>query len=58
MMRGGVLLAEESPDMLMARCNAVTLEEAFLALSHKQETSTNTQVHSIRVRYCNLNKNK
>ncbi|VVC43850.1 Hypothetical protein CINCED_3A015312 [Cinara cedri] len=44
MMRGGVLLAEESPDMLMARCNAVTLEEAFLSLSHKQETSTNTKI--------------
>jgi len=44
MMRGGILLAEESPDMLMARCNTSTLEEAFLTLSYKQETSSNTQV--------------
>jgi hypothetical protein len=44
MMRGGVLLAEESPEMLMARCNTTSLEEAFLSLSYKQETSSNTQV--------------
>lgn len=44
MMRNGVLLTEESPDMLIARYNTATLEEAFLTLSHKQESSTNTQV--------------
>lgn len=43
-MRGGVLLAEESPEMLIARCNSSTLEEAFLTLSYKQETSSSTQV--------------
>lgn len=49
MMRGGVLLAEESPENLMARCNTSTLEEAFLTLSYKQETSSNIQVHNITV---------
>lgn len=44
MMRGGVLLAEETPEMLMARCNTATLEEAFLSLSYKQETSSHTKV--------------
>lgn len=44
MMRGGVLLAEESPELLIARCNTTTLEEAFLTLSYKQETSSNTMV--------------
>jgi len=44
MMRGGVLLAEDSPETLIARCNTTTLEEAFLTLSYKQETSSNTQV--------------
>lgn len=44
MMRGGILLAEDSPDALIARCNTSTLEEAFLTLSYKQETSSNTQV--------------
>lgn len=44
MMRGGILLAEESPEMLMERCNTVTLEDAFLSLSYKQETSSNTEV--------------
>lgn len=47
MMREGVLLAEESPDMLMARCNTTTLEDAFLSLSRKQETTTNTQVRLV-----------
>lgn len=44
MMRGGILLAEETPEMLIARCNTTTLEEAFLSLSYKQETSSNTTV--------------
>lgn len=43
-MRGGILLAEETPEMLIARCNTTTLEEAFLTLSYKQETSSNTTV--------------
>lgn len=47
MMREGVLLAEESPDMLMARCNTTTLEEAFLTLSRKQETTSDTQVNLV-----------
>lgn len=47
MMREGVLLAEESPEMLMARCNTSTLEDAFLSLSHKQEISTDTQVRLV-----------
>ncbi|XP_050422557.1 ABC transporter G family member 23-like isoform X2 [Adelges cooleyi] len=45
LMREGVLLAEESPEMLMARCNANSLEEAFLILSRKQEMSANTEVN-------------
>ncbi len=36
-MRGGVLLAEETPLSLMERCGCNDLEEAFLMLSHKQE---------------------
>lgn len=44
MMRGGVLLAEDSPETLIARCNTATLEEAFLTLSYKQETSSDNQV--------------
>lgn len=47
MMRGGVLLAEESPENLMTRCNTSTLEEAFLSLSYKQETSSNIQVRDV-----------
>lgn len=47
MMREGVLLAEESPEMLMARCNTNTLEEAFLILSRKQESTSDTQVHLV-----------
>lgn len=44
MMRDGVLVAEESPELLMARYNATTLEEAFLILSAKQDTILDTQV--------------
>ncbi|KAL4131486.1 hypothetical protein QTP88_008794 [Uroleucon formosanum] len=44
MMRGGVLLAEDSPETLIARCNTATLEEAFLTLSYKQETSSDNQI--------------
>ncbi|XP_025200629.1 ABC transporter G family member 23-like [Melanaphis sacchari] len=44
MMRGGILLAEDSPEILMTRCNTSTLEEAFLSLSYKQETSSSSQV--------------
>lgn len=43
-MRDGVLVAEESPEILMARCNTITLEEAFLTLSEKQDALSNTQV--------------
>lgn len=46
-MRKGVLVAEESPEVLMTRCNTVTLEEAFLALSKNQETWSNTQVNLV-----------
>lgn len=56
MMREGVLLAEESPDMLMARCNTITLEDAFLSLSRKQETTSDTQVHLV-LRVWKKNKN-
>ncbi|CAH0385995.1 unnamed protein product [Bemisia tabaci] len=38
LMRGGVLLAEESPSSLMANYNCSSLEEVFLKLSYKQET--------------------
>jgi len=51
MMRGGILLAEDSPETLMARCNTASLEEAFLTLSYKQETSSNTQVPIIAHTY-------
>lgn len=48
-MRDGVLVAEESPEVLMARCNTTTLEEAFLILCEKQDTllATHVQVHRI-----------
>lgn len=36
-MRGGVLLAENSPGKLMAQESANSLEEAFLSLSRRQE---------------------
>lgn len=51
MMRGGILLAEDSPETLMARCNTASLEEAFLSLSYKQETSSSTQVPLIEYLY-------
>ena len=35
-MRGGVLLAQESPLSLIAQHNCDTLEQVFLRLSHKQ----------------------
>lgn len=38
-MRGGVLLAEESPAALMARRNVDSLETAFLQLSQLQESN-------------------
>ncbi|XP_014244597.1 ABC transporter G family member 23-like [Cimex lectularius] len=37
LMRGGILLCEESPADLMAKNNCSTMEEAFLKLSQKQE---------------------
>ena len=43
-MRGGVLLAEEPPVQLMERCGCSDLEEAFLTLSHKQETKPKVEV--------------
>lgn len=39
LMRGGVLLAEESPAALMARRNVDSLETAFLQLSQLQESN-------------------
>lgn len=51
MMREGVLLAQEPPETLIARCNVNTLEEAFLSLSYKQEESDDTEV----MRMTNLN---
>lgn len=40
MMREGILVAEESPEVLMSRCNTTTLEEAFLKESRKQNNSS------------------
>ncbi|XP_054276037.1 ABC transporter G family member 20-like [Macrosteles quadrilineatus] len=40
LMRGGVLLAEESPNQLMASCGSDTLEHAFLELSARQHGTT------------------
>ncbi|XP_050542631.1 ABC transporter G family member 20-like [Daktulosphaira vitifoliae] len=56
LMREGVILAEDSPDVLMARCNANTLEEAFLILSRKQEMSTNILVEDKNKKYVNEKK--
>lgn len=49
MMRDGVIIIEESPEMLMTRCNTNSLEEAFLVLSQKQEIRSYTQaeVHQV-----------
>lgn len=45
MMREGILVAEESPEVLMSRCNTTTLEEAFLKESRKQNNfSSKSQV--------------
>lgn len=35
-MRGGVLLAEDSPQNIIRQCKVATLENAFLFLSQKQ----------------------
>lgn len=43
MMRDGILIIEESPEMLMTRCNTTSLEDAFLILSQKQEIASHTQ---------------
>lgn len=40
LMRGGQLLAEEAPNMLMVKHHCDTLEQAFLELSKKQLSST------------------
>lgn len=39
-MRSGILLAEEPPNQLVEKFGCNDLEEAFLALSHKQETES------------------
>jgi len=36
-MRNGVLIGEDSPDSIIFKQRASTLEEAFLSLSHVQE---------------------
>lgn len=46
-MRSGVLLAEEPPQQLVERFHCNDLEEAFLALSHKQEGSPKDMVSSV-----------
>lgn len=43
-MREGILVAEDSPEVLMSRCNTTTLEEAFLKESRKQNNSSKVQV--------------
>lgn len=43
-MRGGVLLAEESPTVLVEKYQCNDLEEAFLKLSHKQENDNKNLV--------------
>jgi hypothetical protein len=42
LLRGGVLLAEDSPLSLMDKCGCEDLEEAFLKLTREQER-TNPQ---------------
>lgn len=44
MMREGILVAEESPEVLMSRCNTTTLEEAFLKEIRKQNNSSPVKV--------------
>uniref|UniRef100_A0A8D9E369 ABC transporter G family member 20 n=1 Tax=Cacopsylla melanoneura TaxID=428564 RepID=A0A8D9E369_9HEMI len=47
LMRGGTLLAEESPSQLMLRYNCNNLEQAFLELSKKQSIASGTQDDSL-----------
>lgn len=47
MMRDGILVAEDSPEMLMAHCNTTTLEDTFLMLSQKQETLLDNKVNIV-----------
>ncbi|KAL1445883.1 hypothetical protein WDU94_003554, partial [Cyamophila willieti] len=47
LMRGGTLLAEESPNQLMLRYNCNNLEQAFLELSKKQSIASGTQDDSL-----------
>ncbi|XP_026684457.1 ABC transporter G family member 23-like [Diaphorina citri] len=49
LMRGGTLLAEESPNQLMARYNCNNLEQAFLELSKKQSIASGTQDETVDV---------
>lgn len=44
-MRNGKLLAEDTPQNVMALANSSTLEEAFLILSRKQERSSRMPVN-------------
>lgn len=41
-MRSGILLAEEPPNQLIEKYACNDLEEAFLALSHKQESAAHS----------------
>ncbi|XP_046683671.1 ABC transporter G family member 23-like [Homalodisca vitripennis] len=43
LMRGGVLLAEESPNQLMASCGCDSLEQAFLELSARQQQTNGSE---------------
>ncbi|KAK9499828.1 hypothetical protein O3M35_002789 [Rhynocoris fuscipes] len=43
LMRGGVLLCEETPTQLMITHNCDNLEQAFLQLSHKQHSAFNEE---------------
>ena len=44
-MRGGVLLAEEPPPILLQQYHCDTLEEVFLKLSEKQEKQDTSEVN-------------
>lgn len=57
-MRNGKILAQESPQSLLTTYNKTTLEEVFLLLSERQETtllqethSTSTSIESVAVVY-------
>lgn len=49
-MRGGLLLAEDSPNNILRRFQVDSLEDAFLALSKKQEIDILDNENSIELR--------